>query len=105
LDLLEQEKHWQLVNSITLLCCIYHLAEATAKELSVYDASLISISASDIKGRFVGESEKSLSMLFQVARNLTKKSARGKFGEKPCIIFIDEIDGSNLTLSILTFGI
>lgn len=70
-------------------------AEATADLLKTkgYGASLISISASDIKGRYVGESEKSMSILFQVARHLTRKNGKGPFGARPVVVFIDEIDG------------
>lgn len=68
------------------------LAEAVAAKLKEYGSSFISISASDIKGRYVGESEKSLKYLFDVARELTK-GRNCAYGEKPVVVFMDEIDG------------
>ena len=62
------------------------LAEAVAEAIS---GLFISISASDIKGKYVGESEKAVKMLFTVARE--QAMATGKL--RPVIIFIDEIDG------------
>ncbi|CAE6434069.1 unnamed protein product [Rhizoctonia solani] len=55
-----------------------HLAKAVAKESG---ARMISIKASDIHEKYVGEGEKSIEALFKLARRL-----------KPCIIFIDEAD-------------
>ncbi|KAG8728659.1 hypothetical protein FRC11_010507 [Ceratobasidium sp. 423] len=55
-----------------------HLARAIAKESG---AHMISVKPSDIMDKYVGESEKIISGLFQLARRL-----------KPCIVFIDEID-------------
>jgi len=69
------------------------LAEAVAAELAPLGGSFISISSSDILGRFVGESGKSLKYLFAVARELTKNGPNGKYGDKPVVVFMDEIDG------------
>ncbi|CAE6425365.1 unnamed protein product [Rhizoctonia solani] len=55
-----------------------HLARAIVKESG---AGMISVTPSDIMDKYVGESEKIISGLFQLARRL-----------KPCIVFIDEID-------------
>lgn len=63
------------------------LAKATVSLLSQYGARFMSISASDIKGRYVGESEKGMKYLFAVARALTNG------GKTPVVIFIDEIEG------------
>lgn len=63
------------------------LAEAVATTLAPYGSTFISITASDIKGRFVGESEKSIKYLFEVARKYTDG------GKRPVVLFIDEIDG------------
>lgn len=63
-----------------------------AAELAPFGATFISISAADIKGRFVGESEKSIKYLFQVAREATK-GRNGKYGERPVVILMDEVDG------------
>ncbi len=67
-----------------------------AAELLPLGATFISISASDIKGRFVGESEKGIKYLFAVARELTRATKVGgavEYGAKPVVIFMDEIDG------------
>ncbi|CAE7206546.1 unnamed protein product [Rhizoctonia solani] len=55
-----------------------HFARAIAKESG---ARMIAVKPSDIMDKYVGESEKIISGLFQLARRL-----------KPCIVFIDEID-------------
>ncbi|CAE6357490.1 unnamed protein product [Rhizoctonia solani] len=55
-----------------------HLARAIAKESG---SRMIAVKPSDIMDKYVGESEKIISGLFQLARRL-----------KPCIVFIDEID-------------
>ncbi|CAE6482519.1 unnamed protein product, partial [Rhizoctonia solani] len=54
------------------------LAKAVAKESG---ARMISIKPSDILDKYVGETEKIVSALFEMARRL-----------KPCLIFIDEVD-------------
>jgi SpoVK/Ycf46/Vps4 family AAA+-type ATPase len=70
------------------------LVEALAAELAdtKVGTAFLSVSSADIKGRYVGESEQTLKMLFRVARELTKGPA-GAYGERPVVIFIDEIDG------------
>ncbi|KAG8680756.1 hypothetical protein FRC11_002033, partial [Ceratobasidium sp. 423] len=55
-----------------------HLAKAIAKESG---ARMISIKASNIFDKYVGEEEKTVEALFKLSRRL-----------KPCIIFIDEAD-------------
>src|SRR3989304_957563 len=74
------------------------LAEATITELSLTlskslplaDVALIIPSPADLKGKYVGESEKKITELFKVAKN--RKCEEGKT-MKMTIIFIDEIDG------------
>jgi hypothetical protein len=68
------------------------LAEAVANELKPYGVSFISVSASDVKSRFVGDTEKGITFLFKVARELTN-DGMGNYGKKPCVIFMDEVDG------------
>jgi SpoVK/Ycf46/Vps4 family AAA+-type ATPase len=63
------------------------LAEAVAQQLQSYGSSFFSVSAATIKGKWVGESEKALSILFQEARAKTYK------GTRPVVLFIDEADG------------
>ncbi|KAG8686979.1 hypothetical protein FRC11_008028 [Ceratobasidium sp. 423] len=55
-----------------------HIARAVAKESG---ARMIAIKPSDIQQMYVGESEKVVTAVFQLARRLM-----------PCLIFIDEID-------------
>ncbi|CAE6343799.1 unnamed protein product [Rhizoctonia solani] len=55
-----------------------HLARAIAKESG---SRMIAVKPSDIMDKYVGESEKIIGGLFQLARRL-----------KPCIVFIDEVD-------------
>ncbi len=63
------------------------IAEATAGEAEV---AFFNVKISDIKGKYVGETEKNISRLFQTARN-----------NQPCIIFFDEFEalGSDRTNS------
>lgn len=63
------------------------MAEAVAEKLLGYGASFYSITSSTIKGKYVGESEKSIRFLFQLARRDTNG------GKRPVVIFIDEVDG------------
>lgn len=64
------------------------LVEATVGNLSAenFNTVYISISASDIKSRFVGDNEKGIKYLFRVARKLAA-------GGRTVVIFVDEIDG------------
>jgi vacuolar protein-sorting-associated protein 4 len=55
------------------------IAKACAHEMS--ESTFFSVSSSDIMSKYVGESEKVVKYLFQIAR-----------GEKSSIIFIDEVD-------------
>ncbi|WP_299214521.1 AAA family ATPase [uncultured Aquimarina sp.] len=59
-------------------CGKTHLARATAGEI---DANFISIGINDILDMWVGSSEQNLHEVFETARS-----------NKPCVIFIDEID-------------
>ncbi len=59
------------------------LAAATASELDGY---FISVDASSIMSKWLGEAEKNVSQLFTMARGLTEREG------KPVILFIDEID-------------
>ncbi|SEB35290.1 Anaphase-promoting complex, cyclosome, subunit 3 [Tenacibaculum sp. MAR_2009_124] len=59
-------------------CGKTHIARATAGEI---DANFISIGINDILDMWIGSSEKNLHEIFEVARK-----------NKPCVIFIDEID-------------
>ncbi|WP_378176604.1 AAA family ATPase [Aquimarina sp. SS2-1] len=59
-------------------CGKTHLARATAGEIN---ANFISIGINDILDMWVGSSEQNLHEVFETARN-----------NKPCVIFIDEID-------------
>ncbi|MCL4110219.1 UNVERIFIED_CONTAM: hypothetical protein GTU68_030603 [Idotea baltica] len=54
------------------------IAKATAGEI---DAHFINVSLNDILDMFIGNSEKNLHDIFEIARNNT-----------PCVMFIDEID-------------
>jgi SpoVK/Ycf46/Vps4 family AAA+-type ATPase len=65
------------------------LAEAVAEELRVsgFNSSVYTITSSTIKGKYVGESEKSITFLFEEARASTNN------GKDPVVIFIDEVDG------------
>ena len=55
------------------------LAEAVAQSLP--GVSFLSLSASDIKSKWVGETEQNIQAIFSAAKK-----------HKPCIVFIDEID-------------
>lgn len=59
------------------------LAAATASELDGY---FISVDASVIMSKWLGEAEKNVAQLFSMARSLTEREG------KPVILFIDEID-------------
>lgn len=59
------------------------LAAATASELDGY---FISVDASSIMSKWLGEAEKNVAQLFTMARNLTEREG------KPVILFIDEVD-------------
>ena len=54
------------------------IAEATAGEAN---AAFFHVKASDLKSKYVGETERNISKLFEVARN-----------HQPCIIFFDEFE-------------
>ena len=54
------------------------IAEATAGEA---DVTYFNVKASDIKGKYVGETEKNMAKLFKQARN-----------NQPCVIFFDEFE-------------
>ncbi len=82
-----------------------YIVEAFANELMGQDFTFLSVEAKDILGRFVGESEKRVSRLFQEAVD-----------KAPCIVFVDELDavcvsrhqpglsdhGASLTTAFLT---
>lgn len=59
-------------------CGKTHIAKATAGEI---DANFINVGINDILDMWLGNSEKNLHEIFEVAR-----------ANKPCVIFIDEID-------------
>jgi len=59
-------------------CGKTHLARATAGEIN---ANFISIGINDILDMWIGNSEKNLNEIFEIARRNT-----------PCVLFIDEID-------------
>ena len=59
------------------------LAAATASELDGY---FISVDASSIMSKWLGEAEKNVAQLFIMARKLTEREG------KPVILFIDEVD-------------
>ena len=59
-------------------CGKTHIAKATAGEI---DANFINVGINDILDMWLGNSEKNLHEIFEVARQ-----------NKPCVIFIDEID-------------
>lgn len=59
-------------------CGKTHLARATAGEVN---ASFISVGINDILDMWIGNSEKNLHQLFQVARS-----------QAPCVLFFDEVD-------------
>lgn len=59
------------------------LAKAVASQV---DGNFFSVSSSDLMSRWLGESEKLVKTLFQLARDSHKESG------KPSIIFVDEID-------------
>lgn len=59
------------------------LAAATASELDGY---FISVDASSIMSKWLGEAEKNVSQLFTMARGLAEREG------KPVILFIDEVD-------------
>ncbi|HJZ04855.1 MAG TPA: ATP-binding protein [Patescibacteria group bacterium] len=83
------------------------LAEATITELrktvavSIPDAdvALIAPTAADLKGKYVGESEKKISELFRVAKNRPCQPGKTM---KISIIFIDEIEGLVQSRSLQT---
>ena len=86
-------------------CGKTYIVEAFAHELMEKDYRYMSVDASDILSRYVGDAEKIISRLFEEA----EKNA-------PCILFLDEIDGvcknrsirdlpvwaSNMTTAFLT---
>lgn len=86
-------------------CGKTYIIEAFAHELMEKDYKYLSVDASDILSRYVGDAEKIIARLFEEA----EKNA-------PCIVFIDEIDGvcknrairdlpvwaSNMTTAFLT---
>ncbi|MEW4452389.1 AAA family ATPase [Bremerella sp. JC817] len=59
-------------------CGKTHLARATAGEI---DANFISVGINDVLDMWMGNSERNLHQLFEVARN-----------SSPCVIFFDEVD-------------
>lgn len=59
------------------------LAAATASEIDGY---FINVDAASMMSKWLGEAEKNVSKLFNMARNYAKKES------KPVIIFVDEID-------------
>ena len=86
-------------------CGKTYIVEAFAHELMEKDYQYMSVDASDILSRYVGDAEKIIARLFEEA----EKNA-------PCIVFLDEIDGvcknrsirdlpvwaSNMTTAFLT---
>lgn len=66
-------------------CGKTYIVEAFANEFADKDCKYISLNSSDILSKYVGDAEKIVTKLFEVAEEVAK--------EKPCIVFIDEIDG------------
>ena len=71
-------------------CGKTYIIEAFAHELMEKDYKYISVSGSDIKSKYVGDAEKIITKIFDVA-----------IENAPCILFIDEIDGVCKNRSLL----
>ena len=73
------------------VCCLYGppgtgktmLAAATANEMDGY---FINVDASSMMSKWLGEAEKNVSKLFDMARHYAEKEG------KPVILFVDEVD-------------